>query len=387
MWADSGTTAKVTMVFYGSSGNSGPITVYRDLDPNRVLLSRGSVDKYIISLSTSLGTLHHAYIWHDNSGESPSWFLDYVVIRSKDTGDDWKLVCNQWFSPERDDGKIIRKLLVKRTNSFPKFQDEFRSTLSGALYESHLWMSSVTKRAGNSFTRAQRVTCCLCVVLTAMLANAMFFNLGGEPESTIKIGPLKVSMRQIIITIQSCLIIAPINFLIVAIFKNARPTFDRYCCKRSRGTESLDLDDDDDQPLHHIFVYVAWFLCFATAITSATVVFFYSLVWGKETADEWLSSILMSITMDILAIQPVRLAILAAVAAIVITKAKKAKARLSLRKRYKHTLGTCFNLQGTLSWRFFVAVLVETVLKVLLRTFSHIYNAYRPPGRGYLLNC
>lgn len=332
VWPDSGTTAKVTMVFYGSSGNSGPITVYWDLESPRVLLSRGSVDTYMISLSTSLGTLQHAYIWHDNSGESPSWFLDYVVIREKETSKEWKLLCNQWFSPEKDDGKIVRKLLVERT--LPEFQEAFRSTLSGTLYESHIWMSSVTKRPGSSFTRAQRVTCCLCVVFSAMLANAMFFNVGGEAaESSIKIGPLKVSMRQIIITIQSCLILAPINLLIVAIFKNARPTFDKHCCKRSRGTENQDPDEEDDKPLHHIFVYIAWFLCFATAITSATVVFFYSLMWGKETADEWLSSMLMSITMDILAIQPVRLIILAAVAATIITKAKRTKAKLASKRR------------------------------------------------------
>ena len=332
------------MVFYGSSGNSGPITVCGDLDPPRVLLSRGSVEKYVMSLSTSLGTLHHAYIWHDNSGKSPSWFLDYVVVRSKDNGDEWKFGCNKWFCPERDDGKIVRKVLVKRTNSLPNFQEAFRLKLSGILYESHLWMSSVTKRPGSSFSRAQRVTCCLCVVLTAMLANAMFFNLGGETTaSTIKIGPLKVSRRQIIITLQSCLIIAPINFLIVAIFKNAKPNAGKCCGKVYRVTEEQGSDVDDDKPLHHAFVYVAWFLCLATAITSATVVFFYSLMWGKETADEWLSSIVMSITMDILAIQPVRLVILAALAAVVITKAKQTKERLSSKKRYTNTLSHVYS--------------------------------------------
>ena len=341
VWPDSGTTAKVTMVFYGSSGNSGPITVSRDLDRPRVLLSRGSVEKYVMSVSTSLGTLHHAYIWHDNSGESPSWFLDYVVVRRRDNGDEWKFVCNQWFCPERDE--IVRKLLVKRTNSLPNFREAFRLKLSGTLYESHLWMSSVTKRPRSSFTRVQRVTCCLCVVLMAMLANAMFFNLGGETTvNTIKIGPLKVSMRQIMITLQSCLVIAPINFLIVVIFKNSKATFGKCCGKVYRVTEEHD-PADDEKPLHHVFVYIAWFLCFATAVTSATVVFFYSLMWGKETADEWLSSIVMSITMDILAIQPLRLVILAAVGAIVITKAKQTKERLSSRKRYTHTFSQVYS--------------------------------------------
>ena len=334
MWPDSGTTAKVTVVFYGSSGNSGPIAVCRDLDPPRVLLSRGSVDKYVMFTSTPLGTLHHAYIWHDNSGESPSWFLDHIMVREIETSREWKLICNQWFSPDKDDGNIVRKLKVERENSLPAFQEAFRKILSGTLYESHLWMSSVTKRPGSSFTRVQRVTCCLCVVLTAMLANAMFFSLGGETTvNTIKIGPLKVSMRQVIITLQSCLIIAPINFLIVAIFKNSKPTFGKCCGKVYRVTEEQG-SHDNDKPLHHVFVYVAWFLSFATAITSATVVFFYSLIWGKETADGWLSSILMSITIDIFAIQPVRLTILAAVAAVIITKAKQTKRRLSSKKRY-----------------------------------------------------
>ena len=338
MWPDSGTTAKVTMVFYGSSGNSGPITVSRELDPPRVLLSRGSVDKYVMSLSTSIGTLHHAYIWHDNTGESPSWFLDHIMVREIETCNEWKLICSQWFSPDKEDGNIVRKLSVERTNSRPAFQEAFRKILSGTLYESHLWMSSVTKRPGSSFTRVQRVTCCLCVVLTAMLANAMFFNLGGETTvSTIKIGPLKVSLRQIIITLQSCLIIAPLNFLIVVIFKNSKPTFSNSCGKVYRVTEERG-QNDDDTPLPHVFVYVAWFLCFATAITSATVVFFYSLMWGKETADEWLSSILMSITIDILAIQPVRLIVLAAVAAVIITKAKQTKASLSSKKRYLYII-------------------------------------------------
>ena len=325
------------MVFYGSSGDSGPITVCRGLDPPRVLLSRGSVDKYIMPLSTSLGTLHHAYIWHDNSGESPSWFLDNIIVREIETNSEWKLICNQWFSPDKDDGNIVRKLSVEKTHSLPKFQEVFRSTLSGTLYESHLWMSSVTKRPGDSFTRGQRVTCCFCVVAIAMLANAMFFNLSGEAQGAIKIGPLKVSMRQIIITLQSCLIMTPINFLIVAIFKNAKATAGKCRGKVYRVTEEQG-SDDDNKHLHHYFVYVAWFLCFATAVTSATVVFFYSLMWSKETADEWLSSIVMSITLDFLAIQPLRHVILAAVVAIVITKAKQTKEKLSSKKRYTHTL-------------------------------------------------
>ena len=128
----------------------------------------------------------------------------------------------------------------------------------------------------------------------------------------------------------------PINFFIVAIFKNSSPTFGKSCCKRPRDEKTQNLDEDDEKPLPHIFVYIAWFLCFAVSFGSAVAVFFYSLMWGKETADQWLSSILMYITMDVLAIQPVRLVVLAAVTAIIITKARSTKAKLSLKGRYVH---------------------------------------------------
>ena len=325
-------------MFYGSSSNSGKITVSPNMDPSHALLSRGSVDKFIINLSSSLGALRYVYIWHDNSGDNPSWFLDHITVRDKQTDREWTMSCNHWFAPDKDDGSIFRKLSVERkTAELPNFQEAFRSKLSDLLFETHLWMSSVTKRPGNSFTRAQRVTCCLCVVFTAMLANTMFYNLESEVDSSsIRIGPLKVSIRQIIITIQSCLVIAPINFFIVAIFKNSNPTFGKSCCKRPRDEKTQNLDEDDEKPLPHIFVYIAWFLCFAVSIGSAVAVFFYSLIWGKETADQWLSSILMSITMDILAIQPVRLVVLAAVTAVIITKARSTKAKLSSKGRYVH---------------------------------------------------
>lgn len=83
------------MVLYGSSGNSGKITMSPEMNPSQILLSRGSVDKFVISLSQSLGTLHHAYIWHDNTGETPSWFLDYIIVKDRETGNECKMVCNR----------------------------------------------------------------------------------------------------------------------------------------------------------------------------------------------------------------------------------------------------------------------------------------------------
>ena len=116
----------------------------------------------------------------------------------------------------------------------------------------------------------------------------------------IQIGPLQVSLRQLVIGIESTLIVAPVSILITALFRFR---------KAETNGESEDGDSDNNSLgmslaknnnkqflLPHAFVYPAWFLCIATAATSATFTVFYSLQWGKEIADQWLASVLVSVS-------------------------------------------------------------------------------------------
>ena len=56
--------------------------------------------------------------------------------------------------------------------------------------------------------------------MSAMLVNALFYKNDQDADPTIQIGPLKFSWRQVVVGLQSALIVTPVNLLIVAIFKN-----------------------------------------------------------------------------------------------------------------------------------------------------------------------
>ena len=219
--------------------------------------------------------------------------------------------------------------------------------------EGHMWLSVLTKPPKSKFTRVQRTTCCLCLLMSAMLVNALFYKTDQDADPTIQIGPLKFSWRQVVVGLQSALIVTPVNLLIVAIFKNTaekrykkvmpsaskgkrasvkstipvvswlggstetkRETKEKECCL-PQGKTSIWTRTTQKAKLMtknflfpHYFLYIAWFLSFLTVASSATFTFFFSLQWGKDISNEWLSSVLVSFTEDLFVLQPIKIVLI-----------------------------------------------------------------------------
>ena len=142
-----------------------------------------------------------------------------------------------------------------------------------------------------------------------MFANAMFYELHGRYEQPFQVGPLKFSWRQVVTGIESALIMAPINILIVLLFKEAS--------KKSSSNNS---------PCYkaNLIKSIAWFLFFGSCAISATFTIFYSLIWEKSVSEQWLSSMLISFAQDVTITEPVKVFFTAVVlAAIIKMKAKR----------------------------------------------------------------
>ena len=215
---------------------------------------------------------------------------------------------NRWLALEKGDGQIE---VTVDSATYSAFSAQVRSRFARKIADSHLWMSVFGKACSSTFTRVQRASCCLSVLFSAMIANAMFYNIGGESDGAIQVGPFKFSWRQIVIGIQSGIIIAPINIIIAFLFKSSRPRKKRS--EKHKVTDEaqrlLDEITDTGCMLPHFFVYVGWLLCFCTTIAAATFTLFYSLMWGKETSEQWLASILISNGQDIFVMQPTKVMI------------------------------------------------------------------------------
>ena len=350
---NSGTDANVTIVIHGSDTESQPIILNRNMMETRIILARGNEDQFVIHLPAALGEVQYVRIWHDNSGKTPSWFLSHLTIKDLQTESTLTFPCNSWLALEKGDGKIDRLLSPISYEETQTFTYSLNSQGSQSFSEGHMWLSVVTKPPKSTFTRVQRTTCCLCLLMSAMLVNALFYKTDKEANPTIQIGPLKFSWRQVVVGLQSALIVTPVNLLIVAIFKNTaekrynkvmpsaikgkrasvqskvpvvscrggatetkRDNEEEECCstqgKTSIWTRTIQRAKlmTKDFLLPHYFLYIAWFLSFLTVASSATFTLFFSLQWGKDISNEWLSSMLVSFTEDLFVLQPIKIVLI-----------------------------------------------------------------------------
>ena len=272
------------MKIYGSEGSSGIVQLNLD-EPgvDNFLFTRGNTDVFFLNLSQPLGTIQAVRNCHDNSGESPSWFLEEIVVIDEQVKKPWSFTSSQWLALEREDGRIER--IIEQTPNEGTFSQEAVKRWWRGLTETHLWVSVLAKPRRSRFTRVQRASCCLLVLLTAMFANAIFYKLDGKSEHVLQVGPLKFSWAQIIIAFKSALIVAPINIATVLLFqKGANET---SCCHKTKW-----------------LTYLAWFFLFGCCDVSASFTIFYSLIWGKNISEQWLTSMLISLGKDVTITEP-----------------------------------------------------------------------------------
>lgn len=305
----------MTIILFGENGCTLPILLTQN-QLEKKFFARGSVNTFTLHLPESLGSLFKIKIWHDNSGESPAWFFHQVLVTCNATDEKWYFLGNRWLALEKSDGQIEVEISCAGKNESLSFSNLFYFRGAKTLGEKHLWLSLFTKAPHNTFTRCQRLSCCLSILFAAMVTNAMFYKQGIAPEDTFKLGPIQLSWTQIKIGLQSGLVSIPVNVLVVAIFRNIKPPASK---------EHNNNQDDDDEVksigcFPHFCVFIGWALCLMTSLVSAAFVVFYSLMWGKEVANQWLASVMISFFQDVILIQPIKVVLLVSLLSLIIKK-------------------------------------------------------------------
>ncbi|PFX17783.1 Polycystic kidney disease protein 1-like 2 [Stylophora pistillata] len=215
-----GTTANVAMTITGENCESHAFLLRSS---HRVTLARGSVDSFLLTTSETLGELLYIRMWHDNFGKDPAWFVKQISIREIDTDGVWYFVCERWLAVDEGDGLIDRIFPVTSNKELNEFRRLFLTKAYNDLTDSHLWFSVVWRPPQSPFTRVQRVSCCLSVLLCTMMANALWYESDTGRYSAVQLGPFEFSWEQVSIGICSSLIVFPINLLLVQIFRHCRP--------------------------------------------------------------------------------------------------------------------------------------------------------------------
>ncbi|KAL8618843.1 hypothetical protein ACOMHN_000850 [Nucella lapillus] len=180
-WINSGTTARVFIYIKGTRGMS---RVHRLKDDEQDLFGKGAENWFVLTSPSSLGTIKSVVVWHDSSGESPAWFLKEIFVQDINKGHIWHCMYNDWLSVEHGDGELcveVPALTSEEVHSKRLYQIVLKTSLN--FRQSHIWIGIALKPPYSPFTRVQRLTCALCLLMTTMLSSLMFYGIpSNDPE-------------------------------------------------------------------------------------------------------------------------------------------------------------------------------------------------------------
>ncbi|XP_008063168.1 polycystic kidney disease protein 1-like 2 [Carlito syrichta] len=215
------TSSKVTVTLYGLDGDSEPHLLS---DPNSPIFARGGVDAFLLSTLFPLGELLSLRLWHDNSGDRPSWYVSRVLVHDLAMDRKWHFLCNSWLSIHMGDCVLDKVFPVATEQDRKQFSHLFFMKTSSGFQDGHIWYSVFSPSARSNFTRVQRVSCCFSLLLCTMLTSIMFWGVPKDPaEQKMDLGKIEFTWQEVMIGLESSVVMFPINLLIVQIFRNTRP--------------------------------------------------------------------------------------------------------------------------------------------------------------------
>ncbi|KFO85930.1 Polycystic kidney disease and receptor for egg jelly-related protein, partial [Buceros rhinoceros silvestris] len=207
-----GTTADVFLQLIGQNGTSDAHCLRH---PRYLSFQQGNIDCFLLTAKRDLGDICSFRVWHNNKGPSPSWFLSRVQVERMSTGKSWFFMCRKWLALDKGDCLLERTFSVTNPKTPLPRIDYCLIKLHNSLMERHLWLSIFAHIPRGSFSRVQRLSSCLAILLLNLLVNIMFFNADMNEESPKHLR----YMRSVTIGIECALLTIPVQMLITALFK------------------------------------------------------------------------------------------------------------------------------------------------------------------------
>uniref|UniRef100_A0A3B3UTW8 Polycystin 1 like 1, transient receptor potential channel interacting n=1 Tax=Poecilia latipinna TaxID=48699 RepID=A0A3B3UTW8_9TELE len=209
-------TAKVYMVLHGEDG----VSQTKELQvPGCTLFRRNTKDTFILSAADSLGLVRGVHVWHDNSGDSPDWYLKQVAVsRGPAAERSWLFDGELWLSVNEGDGQVERKLHVSsgETRMKPGFMLFLR--FFDYLADFHMWLCVYSCPSPSSHTHTQRLSVCLLLLSGYACANTIIIS-HADDQRPFEVGVVDVSAVSFTTGLQSVMVVLPVAALISFLFR------------------------------------------------------------------------------------------------------------------------------------------------------------------------
>nr|XP_032832806.1 polycystic kidney disease protein 1-like 2 [Petromyzon marinus] len=329
MRAGAGTQSRVYFTVHFSLGDTGTRILHNG---HLKGFSRGSTVTFEMTVPYYWGEPRNITIWHDNSGPGGqgSWFLRHILLHDIHAKQTFAFPCDRWLAAEFEDGQLCRELPVAGFQFVPSTGMVFSSTVQSKITDDHMWVSVFMRPTRSAFSRVQRISCCVSLLFLTMVTNAMWFETGPSTGSdNVQIGPFTLSLSEMLIGLMSNLIVFPISFVIVAVFR--RQTYSPATLRffETHGKGEGDPGPQRKPPLCRritataFYKFVAWSLVFLSVVTSGFFTILYSMEWGPDKANLWLRVFIMSFFQSIIIVQPVKVVCIAFFVSLLMKKKRK----------------------------------------------------------------
>ncbi|XP_073461960.1 polycystin-1-like protein 2 [Aquarana catesbeiana] len=242
-----GTSAKVYLSIGGLHGQFGPILLS---DNKSKVFNKGSKDIFLLFLPYPLGEIKSITLSHDGSGPHKRWYITQVKVQDVQLKKTWYFLCNAWLVEPAKGDTSSKTFTAANDQELRSFRNIFMKKTLRGLRDDNIWISVINHPARSVFTRIQKMSCCMCLFLCTMVINLMFWEM---PQSNypiiFSIGDINISWKDIMIAVESALLMFPVNLLIIYIFRNTQPKERKSGDKKGNKTANAKKGPSSQQSL------------------------------------------------------------------------------------------------------------------------------------------
>nr|XP_047143143.1 uncharacterized protein LOC105848477 isoform X3 [Hydra vulgaris] len=344
---NAGTKSNIFFTVVGDLNDSG---VRRLRDAERECFQRASCDVFIMTTHNSLGELDFIRLWHDNSGGG--WYVKNIIINDLQIKKQFVFIGRRWIAADCGPCTLDCVIPVASVDEQKNFTYVFISKAEQNLFDEHLWFSIFARLPKNTFTRCQRLSVAISLIMTSMMVSAMYYTRVNKekPEDENK-GTFSLSKTQIFVVFLSTCIKIPIHLILLKFFRLKKPL--RSLIQHHLTDISLDrenyLEQSPSKSLPENFnstpnstsvviekanpsliikknyllnwcLYIAWIICVGNIFICGLVVLWYGMSFGNSKSLNWLAVITIDFAKEIFLTDPIKIFIMAIFFALIVKK-------------------------------------------------------------------
>ena len=201
---------------------------------------------------------------------------------------------DDWLAIDEGQGRLDEMLIEGRTVDRKSL---FDNNVQTNLLNDHLWFSIAYRKSLSTFTRVQRLSCCIAILYLSMIASAMWYKTDdvASTQNALIIGPISLTVHELYVSLMSSVTIIPVVLGITLLFSKSAPWPEtKEHAYRGKGQ------------LPWWCAVIGWILVIMAISTSCFFTILYSFEWGSVKSTAWLTAFVMSFVESVLLIQPLK---------------------------------------------------------------------------------